>query len=54
MIWKTGSTFDIIAEKFVCYVKSVVAFYKANEVLVVFDGYASSTKDHEHIRRGDS
>ena len=54
MIWKTGSTFDIIAEKFVCYVKSVVAFYKANEVLVVFDGYASSTKDHEHIRWGYS
>ena len=34
--------------------KSLQAFDKAHDVLVVFDGYENSTKDHEHSRRGDS
>ena len=54
MKWEPESTFDNIAGNYVRYVKSLKAFDKAHDVLVVFDGYGTSTKEHGHSRRGES
>ena len=46
--WRAGSSFKEIVGQYVTYVNST---YGGDRCTIVFDGYASSTKDHEHSRR---
>lgn len=45
--WNTGRTYGEIAKSYIGYLRSV----SSSNLVVVFDGYRSSTKDHEHQRR---
>lgn len=50
--WQRHETYKEIVSK---YVSHVTNRYLSSDVTVVFDGYGkSSTKDHEHLRRGCS
>ena len=46
--WKIPSTYADVVQQYCHYVERK---YEQN-ITVVFDGYRSSTKDHEHQRRG--
>ena len=50
--WKTGTTYRDIASMFLNYLKWFQKSGKA--VIVVFDGYERSPKDHDHSKRTKS
>ena len=47
--WEQGQTWQEIADSYLSYVKYLGCSCK--KITVVFDGYSSSPKDHDHIRR---
>ncbi len=46
--WEQGHTWQPIAERYLSYVQCLGRY--AENISVVFDGYGSSPKDHDHIR----
>lgn len=53
--WVQGKTFGEVSKSYIAYVKQIVtrvAVFDVN-VIIVFDGYQKSTKDHEHQRRNN-
>lgn len=46
--WESDQMFSAIAANYTCYVKNKA---HGKDTLVVFDGYNSSPKDHDHRRR---
>ena len=50
VLWKKGSTFSSI---FKIYIRKILNFTlsKCSDIMVIFDGYISSTKDHCHLKR---
>ena len=49
LVWKKGKTFSEICKSYVSHLKK----HYGTDTTVVFDGYASSTKDMTHIRRAN-
>ena len=47
--WEAGQTWQEIADSYLRYVKCLGK--ESRRITVVFDGYNSSQKDHDHIRR---
>ena len=47
--WEQGHTWQEIADSYLSYVQYLGRY--AEKITVVFDGYSSSPKDHDHIRR---
>jgi len=47
--WEQGQTWQEIADSYLSYVQCLGR--RSQKITVVFDGYNSSPKDHEHIRR---
>ena len=47
--WEKGQTWQDISESYLSYVQSRGNHFQ--KVVVVFDGYSKSPKDHNHIRR---
>ena len=47
--WKQGQTWQEIADSYLSYVQCLGSC--SQKITVVFDGYSSSPKDHDHIRR---
>ncbi len=47
--WEQGHTWQQIAESYLSYVQCLGRY--AENISGVFDGYGSSPKDHDHIRR---
>lgn len=47
--WEANLTWKDIAESYLRFVKSMGS--QCLQITVVFDGYGSSTKDHDHLRR---
>lgn len=47
--WEANLTWKDIAESYLRFVKSIGN--QRLRIAVVFDGYGSSTKDHDHLRR---
>ena len=50
--WEQDQTWQGIAEIYLCYVQR--SWEKANAFFVIFDGFGSSSKDHEHTRHSKS
>ena len=46
--WKQGHTWQEIADSYLSYVQYLGRY--SQKITVVFDGYSSSPKDHDHIR----
>ncbi|KAG0725655.1 hypothetical protein GWK47_038185 [Chionoecetes opilio] len=47
--WEQGQTWQEIADSYLSYVQCLGS--RSQKITVVFDGYSSSPKDHDHIRR---
>ncbi len=47
--WKQSQTWQEIADSYLRYVQCLGSH--SQRITVVFDGYSSSPKDHDHIRR---
>ena len=47
--WEANQTWKDIAETYLRFVKAMGS--QCLRITVVFDGYGSSTKDHDHLRR---
>ncbi|KAJ8385110.1 hypothetical protein AAFF_G00192510 [Aldrovandia affinis] len=47
--WEQGQTWQEIADRYLSYVQCLGSH--SQKIIVVFDGYSSSAKDHDHIRR---
>ncbi len=47
--WEQGQTWQEIADSYLLYVQCLGRH--SQNITVVFDGYSSSPKDHDHIRR---
>ena len=47
--WEQGQTWQEIADSYLSYVQCLGR--NSQKITVVFDGYSSSPKDHDHIRR---
>ena len=46
--WEQGHTWQEIADSYLSYVQYLGRYFQ--KITVVFDGYSSSPKDHDHIR----
>ncbi|KAG7255643.1 hypothetical protein CRUP_008469 [Coryphaenoides rupestris] len=46
--WEQGQTWQEIADSYLSYVQCLGS--RSQKIIVVFDGYSSSAKDHDHIR----
>ena len=47
--WEQGQTWQEIANSYLSYVQCLGGY--SQKIIVVFDGYSQSPKDHDHIRR---
>ena len=48
--WKRNVTFDVILDQHCTYVQKLA---HSAQCQVIFDGYSTSIKDHEHTRRSE-